>query len=78
MKKIFLKIIFSLLYDKKDIFFTGKSENLYCFSYKGSNDGLSLEAGWNFFNIRDEFQRQGVPNEDWAISYLNVNYEVSN
>ena len=52
-------------------------DDLYCFNYKGSNEGLKQELGWNFFSIQDEFLRQGVPNEEWSLSYLNVNYEVS-
>lgn len=56
--------------------FIARKEDLYCFHYKGINEGLSQEVGWNFFSIQDEFQRQGVPNEEWSLSYLNVNYEV--
>jgi len=26
--------------------------------------------------VQSEFQRQGVPNEEWSLSYLNTNYEV--
>ncbi|OXU28235.1 hypothetical protein TSAR_009646 [Trichomalopsis sarcophagae] len=53
-----------------------RKEDLYCFHYKGINEGLTQEVGWNFFSIQDEFQRQGVPNEEWSLSYLNVNYEL--
>ncbi|XP_058791089.1 myotubularin-related protein 6 [Phymastichus coffea] len=53
-----------------------KTEDLYCFDYKGNNEGLLQEVGWNFLSIQDEFQRQGVPNEEWSLSYLNVNYEL--
>lgn len=53
-----------------------KTEDLYCFNYKGNTEGLTQETGWNFFSFQDEFSRQGVPNEEWSLSYLNVNYEV--
>ncbi|XP_032671406.1 myotubularin-related protein 6 isoform X2 [Odontomachus brunneus] len=51
-------------------------EELYCFTYQGSEDTLPRHAGWNFFNVQSEFQRQGVPNEEWSLSYLNSNYEL--
>lgn len=51
-------------------------EDLYCFNYQESEDTLPQHAGWNFFNVQSEFQRQGVPNEEWSLSYLNTNYEV--
>ncbi|KAJ8681848.1 hypothetical protein QAD02_017640 [Eretmocerus hayati] len=53
-----------------------RTEDLYCFNYKGNGEGLSQELGWNFFGLQEEFQRQGVPNEEWTLSYLNVNYEL--
>lgn len=52
-------------------------EDLYCFNYQENKDTLPQHAGWNFFNVQSEFQRQGVPNEEWSLSYLNTNYEVS-
>ncbi|CAB0035156.1 unnamed protein product [Trichogramma brassicae] len=51
-------------------------DDIYCFDYKGNNEGLSQEFGWHFFSTQDEFLRQGVPNEEWSLSYLNVNYEL--
>ncbi|XP_014211423.1 myotubularin-related protein 6 [Copidosoma floridanum] len=53
-----------------------RTEDLYCFDFKGNNEGLIQEMGWNFFSLQDEFQRQGVPNDEWSLSYLNVNYEL--
>ncbi|XP_066583291.1 myotubularin-related protein 6 [Prorops nasuta] len=49
-------------------------EDLYCFTYQ--EDTLPQHVGWNFFNVQSEFQRQGVPNEEWSLSYLNTNYEL--
>ncbi|EZA54228.1 hypothetical protein DMN91_000584 [Ooceraea biroi] len=51
-------------------------EDLYCFNYQENEDILPRHAGWTFFNIQSEFQRQGVPNEEWSLSYLNTNYEL--
>lgn len=53
-------------------------EDLYCFNYQASKDTLPQHAGWNFFNVQSEFQRQGVPNDEWSLTYLNTNYEVHN
>ena len=54
--------------------FTASIEDLYCFNYQ---EAWSQHLGWDLFNIQREFQRQGVPNDEWALSYLNTNYEVS-
>ncbi|KAG7212570.1 hypothetical protein KM043_012869 [Ampulex compressa] len=54
----------------------GSLEDLYCFRYQGGKDKLAQYAGWNFFKLQTEFQRQGVPNEEWSLSYLNTNYEL--
>lgn len=51
-------------------------EDLYCFSYQPNKGTVQQHTGWNFFNIQSEFQRQGVPNEEWSLTYLNTNYEV--
>ncbi|XP_017763624.1 PREDICTED: myotubularin-related protein 6 isoform X2 [Eufriesea mexicana] len=52
-------------------------EDLYCFNYQPNKDNLQQHTGWNFFNIQSEFQRQGVPNEEWSLTYLNTNYEAA-
>ncbi|XP_076653260.1 myotubularin related protein 6 [Halictus rubicundus] len=51
-------------------------EDLYCFYYQPTDDTLPQHAGWNFFNLQSEFQRQGLPNEEWSLSYINTNYEL--
>ncbi|XP_051169352.1 myotubularin-related protein 8 [Leptopilina boulardi] len=48
-------------------------EDLYCFHYR---EAWAQQLGWNLFNVQREFQRQGAPNEEWSISYLNTNYEL--
>lgn len=53
--------------------FIANLEDLYCFTYR---EKIQQHVGWNFFNVQSEFQRQGVPNEEWSLSYLNTNYEV--
>lgn len=52
---------------------TASIEDLYCFNYQ---DAWPQHLGWNVFNTQREFQRQGVPNDEWSLSYLNTSYEV--
>jgi hypothetical protein len=68
----------NIIYDFSYFVNAASLEDLYCFNYQESEDILPRHAGWTFFNIQSEFQRQGVPNEEWSLSYLNTNYEVSN
>lgn len=58
------------------VLFLVSLDDLYCFHYQENKDTLPQHAGWNFFNVQSEFQRQGVPNEEWSLTYLNTNYEV--
>ncbi|XP_046395380.1 myotubularin-related protein 6 isoform X1 [Ischnura elegans] len=51
-------------------------EDLYCFSYKPSNDDVPKGAGWNFFDFQTEFQRMRVPNDAWSLTLLNKDYEL--
>ncbi|UYV64417.1 MTMR6 [Cordylochernes scorpioides] len=53
-----------------------KLEELYCFQYTASNEGLTHKAGWNSFDIQAEFYRQGVPNSHWKMTTINKDYEV--
>ncbi|XP_050307744.1 myotubularin-related protein 6 [Anthonomus grandis grandis] len=49
-------------------------EKLYCFSY--TTDDMPKKAGWNFFDLQSEYQRMGVPNDQWALTKLNEDYEL--
>lgn len=37
--------------------------------------GGTLEDGWNFYNPIVEYQRMGIPNEQWRIVDVNRNYD---
>lgn len=51
-------------------------EDLYCFQYTSSNEDIPKQAGWNFFDLQSEYQRMGVPNDQWASTTLNKEYDV--
>jgi myotubularin-related protein 1/2 len=46
---------------------------LFAFDYKGSYSA----DGWNVYDAKSEFRRQGVPNDMWKISRVNEKYELS-
>lgn len=52
-------------------------EDLYCFNYTSSAEEIPKPAGWNFFDLQSEYQRMGVPNDQWSLTTLNENYEVT-
>ncbi|KAG1671098.1 Myotubularin-related protein 8 [Nymphon striatum] len=51
-------------------------EDLYCFNYTASNEDVRQTAGWSSFDLQSEFQRMGVPNENWCLTTINKDYEV--
>jgi len=53
-----------------------RMENLYCFSYKMEEEETVRARPWSFFPIHADFERMGVPNEAWALTHVNRNYEV--
>lgn len=50
-------------------------QDLYCFSYNPKGE-LTQSTGWYFHDLQAEFQRQGVPNENWVTCSLNLNYKL--
>uniref|UniRef100_A0A8C1G1Y7 Myotubularin n=1 Tax=Cyprinus carpio TaxID=7962 RepID=A0A8C1G1Y7_CYPCA len=34
------------------------------------------ENGWNVYEAMEEYRRQGVPNSEWRITFINKNYEL--
>ena len=50
-------------------------KDLYCFSYNPKGE-LTQSTGWYFHDLQAEFQRQGVPNENWVTCSLNVDYRL--
>lgn len=51
-------------------------EQLYCFTYKPPVEKIQKNVGWTFFDFQAEYQRMGVPNDQWALTKLNEDYEV--
>lgn len=52
-------------------------QDLYCFSYTPPIEEIQQSVGWNFYDLQSEYQRMGVPNDQWFLSNLNKDYEVS-
>ncbi|KAH1028043.1 myotubularin-related protein 8 isoform X2 [Dendroctonus ponderosae] len=81
--KTFLSVTFVIPKEREchDIFITlqqlsqpSNVEELYCFTYK--SDEIPKNVGWNFFDLQAEYQRMGVPNDQWALTKLNKDYEL--
>lgn len=51
-------------------------DELYCFTYSSPVEDIPKTEGWDYFNLQTEFQRQGVPNDQWCLTKLNADYEV--
>ena len=49
--------------------------DLVCFSYNPKGEILQ-STGWQFHDMENEFQRQGVPNENWSVCTLNSDYKL--
>ncbi|XP_038630603.1 myotubularin-related protein 8 isoform X1 [Scyliorhinus canicula] len=53
-------------------------EELYAFSYNPKQNEMDRGMGWKMLDIREEFQRMGVPNEYWEQTDVNEGYETCN
>ena len=51
-------------------------DDLYAFHYTAV-DISQRHVGWNFFDLQSEYLRMGVPNDNWVVSHINKDYEVS-
>ncbi|CAH1174176.1 unnamed protein product [Phaedon cochleariae] len=51
-------------------------QDLYCFSYTPPAEEIQRSEGWGLFDLQSEYQRMGVPNDQWCLSNLNVDYEL--
>ena len=49
---------------------------LYAFHYI-SPDIPDRQHGWNLYDIRSEYLRMGVCSENWTLTNINREYEVS-
>lgn len=48
--------------------------NIFAYEFKGTYDG---ENGWKVYDPIAEYKRQKVPNDNWRITHVNENYELS-
>ncbi|KAJ8984581.1 hypothetical protein NQ317_006043 [Molorchus minor] len=51
-------------------------KELYCFSYTPPAEEIQRAVGWNFYDLQSEYQRMGVPNDQWCLTTLNKQYEL--
>ncbi len=54
-------------------------ENFFAFNYKPDISSDLIKEGWYIAseqNIIDDYKRLGIPNSNWKISDMNMNYEV--
>ena len=58
------------------LFITEKLEDLYAFSYNPQSEQLTRSAGWALFDIKSEYARMGLPNNEWCCSHINKDYKV--
>ena len=64
------------IFTSKMTIFTGNIESLYAFSYQQNCD-YAKDHGWDLFDTQSEYMRMGAPNENWVLSNINKEYEVS-
>lgn len=57
-------------------FFTVNMQSLYCFQYTSSSEELIKSAGWDYFNLENEFRRMKVPNKEWQLTNMNQDYTL--
>lgn len=50
-------------------------ESLYAFSFSQQLD-YPKDYGWDMHDTRSEFLRMGVPNDQWVLSNINIEYEI--
>lgn len=83
--KTFLSVTFVIPKERDchDIYITlqqlsqpNNMEHLYCFTYTCNTEEIPKTAGWNFFDLQAEYQRIGVPNDQWTLTTVNKDYEV--
>uniref|UniRef100_A0A665V0U9 Uncharacterized protein n=1 Tax=Echeneis naucrates TaxID=173247 RepID=A0A665V0U9_ECHNA len=65
----YLFFFFSLL-------FTVSYEELYAFSYNPKQNDQQREEGWQLIDLGAEFERMGVPCDQWQLTDVNRDYKV--
>ncbi|XP_063768362.1 myotubularin-related protein 6 isoform X2 [Eleginops maclovinus] len=51
-------------------------EELYAFSYNPKQNDQQREEGWQLIDLGAEFERMGVPCDQWQLTNVNRNYKV--
>lgn len=51
-------------------------EELYAFSYNPKQNDQQREEGWQFIDLGAEFERMGVPCDQWQLTDVNREYKV--
>uniref|UniRef100_A0AAQ5YUG0 Myotubularin phosphatase domain-containing protein n=1 Tax=Amphiprion ocellaris TaxID=80972 RepID=A0AAQ5YUG0_AMPOC len=53
-------------------------EDLYAFSYNPKQNDQQREEGWQLIDLGAEFERMGVPCDQWQLTDVNRDYKVDN
>ncbi|KAM3935268.1 phosphatidylinositol-3,5-bisphosphate 3-phosphatase MTMR6 [Leptodactylus fuscus] len=51
-------------------------EDLYAFSYNPKQKEAERVLGWQCIDLKDEYERMGLPNDYWKLSDVNRDYKV--
>ncbi|KAM5181843.1 phosphatidylinositol-3,5-bisphosphate 3-phosphatase MTMR6 [Mantella aurantiaca] len=51
-------------------------DDVYAFSYNPKQNEKERILGWQCINLKEEYQRMGVPNSYWQLSDVNRDYKV--
>lgn len=51
-------------------------EELYAFSYNPKQNDQQREEGWQLIDLAAEFERMGVPCDQWQLTDVNREYKV--
>lgn len=51
-------------------------DELYAFSYNPKQNDQQREEGWQLIDLAAEFERMGVPCDQWQMTDVNREYKV--
>lgn len=63
-------------FDMYFLYFSVHYEELYAFSYNPKQNDQQREEGWQLIDLGAEFERMGVPNDQWQHTDVNRDYKV--
>lgn len=52
-------------------------EELYAFSYNPKQNDQQREEGWQLIDLVAEYERMGVPCDQWQLTDVNKDYKVN-